>query len=321
MLQRQCPILSIAEVGKGHAKLRRSNGCGVSFCEMSMSEEDGPAQHSRSEAETQIHSGRSGGCDPAATVHDPTAVPVPSPRAGGTDGPPSFGQYKVIRRLGEGGSVKEYLIGTEVYERKPPYHPGEDSIVRSEARRLRRKLKEYYESDGKDDSVLISYRPGSYVPVFSLRELFSERRGIRIAVLPFVDASRSILSGECARFITDDLVHELVRTDGLRVTTASSVVPPVAQALDIPSLARKLDVHVLFGGTVREENNQLRVSVRVVDADGFHILSERFETESDLQGVFKVSEKIVSELISRVLPEQSQFERQPLTATMLAVNP
>jgi PAS domain S-box-containing protein len=67
--------------------------------------------------------------------------------------------------------------------------------------------------------------------------------------------------------------------------------------------------------------NQLRVSVRVVDADGFHILSERFETESDLQGVFKVSEKIVSELISRVLPEQSQFERQPLTATMLAVNP
>jgi hypothetical protein len=51
--------------------------------------------------------------------------------------------------------VKEYLIGTEVYERKPPYHPGEDSIVRSEARRLRRKLKEYYESDGKDDPVLI----------------------------------------------------------------------------------------------------------------------------------------------------------------------
>jgi hypothetical protein len=41
---------------------------------------------------------------------------------------------------GEAGSVKEYLIGTEVYERKPSYHPGEDSIVRSEARRLRRKL-------------------------------------------------------------------------------------------------------------------------------------------------------------------------------------
>jgi TolB-like protein len=224
---------------------------------------------------------------------------------------------------GEAGSVKEYLIGTEVYERKPSYHPGEDSIVRSEARRLRRKLKEYYESDGKDDPVLISYRPGSYVPVFTLRELFSERRGIRIAVLPFVDASRSILSGECAQFITDELIHELVRTEGLHVTTASSVGPLTAQALDIPSLARRLDVHIVFAGTVREDNNQLRVAVRVVNADGFHILSERFETESDTQGAFKVSERIVSELISRVGREQFQFEKQQSIAThsMLAVNP
>jgi TolB-like protein len=213
---------------------------------------------------------------------------------------------------GEARSVKEYLIGTEVYERKPSYHPGEDSIVRSEARRLRRKLKEYYESNGKDDPVLISYRLGSYVPVFSLRELFNERLGIRIAVLPFVDASRSILTGECAQFITDELIHELVCTEGLRVTSASSVGPLVAQALDIPSLARKLDVHIVFEGTVREDNNRLLVSVRVVNADGFHILSERFETESNPQSVFKVSEKIVSELISRVGREQSRFEKTPI---------
>ncbi len=33
--------------------------------------------------------------------------------------------------------LKEYVIGTEVYDRKPPYHPSHDSIVRTEARRLR----------------------------------------------------------------------------------------------------------------------------------------------------------------------------------------
>src|SRR5580658_7285353 len=69
---------------------------------------------------------------------------------------------------GEAGTLKEYLIGTEVYERNSSYHPSEDSIVRSEARRLRSKLKEYYDSDGKNDRVIISYRPGSYVPVFHL---------------------------------------------------------------------------------------------------------------------------------------------------------
>jgi hypothetical protein len=67
---------------------------------------------------------------------------------------------------GEGAALKEYLIGTEVYDRKPPYHPSVDSIVRSEARRLRSKLRQYYESAGKDDPVFIYYRTGSYVPAF-----------------------------------------------------------------------------------------------------------------------------------------------------------
>src|ERR1700689_519206 len=71
---------------------------------------------------------------------------------------------------GDGGKLKEYLIGTEVYERRPPYHPSADSIVRSEARRLRSKLKEYYASVGRNDSVFISYRLGSYVPAFRRRD-------------------------------------------------------------------------------------------------------------------------------------------------------
>src|SRR3984893_9298295 len=71
---------------------------------------------------------------------------------------------------GDAETLKEYLIGTEVYQRKPPYHPSVDSIVRSEARRLRNKLKEYYDSAGRNDSVFIYYRPGSYVPAFRRRD-------------------------------------------------------------------------------------------------------------------------------------------------------
>ena len=213
---------------------------------------------------------------------------------------------------GEAEILKEYLIGTEVYNRPPSYHPGEDSIVRSEARRLRSKLKEYYDSVGKDDSVFIYYRPGSYVPVFRLRhshngngiakgaapgELFGEGGGIRVAVLPFVDASCSNLSSGCAQIITDELIHELVRTDGLRVTAASSVA---AQPRDIPAIAQKLDVQIVFDGTVRQNQNQLRVISGIINADGFQIWLERFETEADPHGLFKLSEKIVSALVSRI---------------------
>jgi TolB-like protein len=141
-------------------------------------------------------------------------------------------------------------------------------------------------------------------------ELLTGGRGIRIAVLPFLGASRSALSGVCAQWITDELIHELVRTDGLRVTAASSVAPLVAQALDIPFLARKLDVQIVFEGTVREDNNLLRIRSRVVNAaDGFQIWSERFETEPDPQGLFKVSERIVSALVSRIRPGHSLIRK------------
>ena len=213
---------------------------------------------------------------------------------------------------GEEEMLKEYVIGTEVYERKPSYHPTEDSIVRSEAHRLRGKLKKYYESVGKGDPVFIYYRPGSYAPFFRLRhsqtgngavkdsapgEVFVEGRGIRVAVLPFVDAPRGNLSSACAQIITDELIHELVRTDGLRVTAASSVV---AQPRDIPAIARTLDVQIVFEGTVCQNQNQLRIMSRIIHADGFQIWSERFETEADSRGFFKLSEKIVSALVSRI---------------------
>jgi TolB-like protein len=228
---------------------------------------------------------------------------------------------------GDAEIVKEYLIGTEVYGRKPPYHPGADSIVRSEARRLRNKLKEYYESVGKDDTVLIYYRPGSYVPVFrpnrrddgndnlkgdGRSELFIEGHGIRTAVLPFVDASGGDLSGACAQIITDELIHEIGRTEGFRVSAASSIAPLVAQALDLPSVARKLDAQIVFEGKVREDNNQLHITSRVVNADGFLIWSERFETRPDIQSLFKVSERIASALISRVRPEKSSMRKQKI---------
>jgi TolB-like protein len=232
-----------------------------------------------------------------------------------------FLQFTINKTMaGEGEMLKEYLIGTEVYDRPTSYRPSEDSIVRGEARRLRSKLKEYYESVGKNDPLSIYYRPGSYVPMFRNQhrcvnftaieaapcDCFTGGVGIRIAVLPFLDASGTGPSGVCAQLITDDLIHELVRTDGIRVTAASSVIPLVAKAMDIRSLARKLDVQIVFEGTVRHDNNLLRITSRAVDpVDGFQIWSERIETEPDLQDLSTVSERIASSLVSRIRPTNS----------------
>ena len=74
---------------------------------------------------------------------------------------------------GEAETLKEYPIGVEVFDRVD-FDPRIDTIVRVEARRLRKKLQEYYVSDGLLDPVVISLPSGSYVPLFDIREATAE---------------------------------------------------------------------------------------------------------------------------------------------------
>jgi hypothetical protein len=60
--------------------------------------------------------------------------------------------------------LKESLLGRVVFDRGSEYDPRADSIVRVEAQRLRRKLRENYEIVGRDDPVAIKFQPGSYIP-------------------------------------------------------------------------------------------------------------------------------------------------------------
>ena len=218
---------------------------------------------------------------------------------------------------GNQDALKEYAIGTEVYDRKPPYHPSRDSIVRSEARRLRAKLKEYYEGEGKHDPIFIYFRLGSYAPVFRSREMLEREEktsddsnggsaaspaGTAIAVIPFAAPSGSEFASTVAQGITDELVHRLMRAEGCRVIAASSMMHLGAQTADIPLLVEKLGVQIVFEGTVRLESNRIRVTARMVDADGFQMWSQQFEAEGEPEGLFRVQEQIASAMVSRVAP-------------------
>lgn len=67
---------------------------------------------------------------------------------------------------GEAALVNEHLIAVDVFGRGDDYSPGEDSVVRRQAHALRRKLKEYYEAEGKGDRIQIEIPVGTYVPSF-----------------------------------------------------------------------------------------------------------------------------------------------------------
>jgi TolB-like protein/tetratricopeptide (TPR) repeat protein len=76
-----------------------------------------------------------------------------------------FLRFVVERHLeGRDPELKESLVAIEVFGRKPDYDPKQDSIVRTEAGRLRARLIEYYASDGSCDLVVIELPKGGYRP-------------------------------------------------------------------------------------------------------------------------------------------------------------
>ena len=80
-----------------------------------------------------------------------------------------FLRFVVERTLdGEGDQLKEYRLGTEVFDRPADYDPRLDSIVRVEARRLRSKLAEYYEGPGRSDPTVIRVDKGGYAATFDI---------------------------------------------------------------------------------------------------------------------------------------------------------
>lgn len=67
---------------------------------------------------------------------------------------------------GKAGEIKETVIATEVYGRPSSYDPKTDSIVRVEASRLRQKLRNYYENEGRNSPIRLRLPSGTYVPSF-----------------------------------------------------------------------------------------------------------------------------------------------------------
>lgn len=89
-----------------------------------------------------------------------------------------FGQSEALVRLlrflvaeslaGRADRLKEYTLGVEVFQRGVDFDPRIDTIVRTQARRLRAKLESYY-SAHVDDEIVIALPKGTYVPVMSAR--------------------------------------------------------------------------------------------------------------------------------------------------------
>jgi hypothetical protein len=76
-------------------------------------------------------------------------------------------QYIVEQTLhGNAYALTEQHIGNALFHKPSDYSPLEDSSVRVHVRQLRLKLHEYFNEDGRNESIVLEIPKGSYAPVF-----------------------------------------------------------------------------------------------------------------------------------------------------------
>jgi serine/threonine-protein kinase len=202
---------------------------------------------------------------------------------------------------GTGDQVKEYLVGVEVFDRKPDYDPRVDSIVRVEARRLRSKLKEYYLSTGNQDPVVIEFRKGAYAPTFYSRGAWdsaqpAEAAPTGIAVLPFANLSPEGGDVYFSDGLTEELILLLTRIRGLRVVALYSASQFRGREQNLNSIREELKVAVILRGSVRRSAASVRVTAQLIDTGtGAYLWSEGFDR--DLHDVVAIQEEIARAIV------------------------
>jgi adenylate cyclase len=220
---------------------------------------------------------------------------------------------------GEAENIKQYSVGLEVFDRGAEFDPRIDSIVRTEAQRLRRKLSGYYLHEGISDSILVSFEPGSYVPVLKGREgtntaqrnnrpevVSITKRHPATAVLPFLNLTGYADQDYLCRGIAESIQDRLANSRSLRVISTSSAFRFAAEEQDFARIERELGVNTVVEGSVQQLGSRIRIHAKAVDlASGSYIWARVFDRE--MQDVFAIQDEI-ARAVAQALAEQSGLE-------------
>jgi len=114
-----------------------------------------------------------------------------------------------------------------------------------------------------------------------------------IAVLPFENMSADPEQEYFSDGISEELLNVLAQIPELRVISRTSAFSFKGQNLEIPEIARRLNVAHILEGSVRKSGNKLRITAQLIKADdGFHLWSETYDRELD--DVFAVQDEIAA---------------------------
>ena len=120
-----------------------------------------------------------------------------------------------------------------------------------------------------------------------------------IAVLPFADLSPNRDHDYFSDGIADEILTALSKIDNLRVAARRSSFWFKDQKADLREVANKLNVAHVLEGSVRRDQNRVRVTAELMDARrGFTIWSDTFERE--MQSIFQLQDEITRAIVDKL---------------------
>jgi TolB-like protein/tetratricopeptide (TPR) repeat protein len=143
----------------------------------------------------------------------------------------------------------------------------------------------------------------------------------RIAVLYFDDHSPARDLGYLADGLTEDLLHELAQTPGLKVASRNGVKQFRRAAVSPDSIVRALGVGAYIEGSVTRSGDWVRVTAQLIDgATGMHLSSS--SVQKPMHELFALQDTLV-ELVSTSIRQRLGVEvrarqRQAETASVEA---
>jgi len=122
-----------------------------------------------------------------------------------------------------------------------------------------------------------------------------------IAVLPLVDMTPDRNLEYLGEGLAEALIHGLTQVAGLNVIARTSSFHFKNQNLDVQSIGSQLGVNTILEGSIRREDDQLRVTLQLINVeDGFHIWSKQYD--GFMSEIFKLQDEIAQNVVSAVMP-------------------
>ena len=114
-----------------------------------------------------------------------------------------------------------------------------------------------------------------------------------IAVLPFVNMSGDPQQEYFSDGISEELINALSHIASLQVIARTSSFSFKGQQVDIDTIARKLNVAAVLEGSIRRDQNKVRITVQLINTlNGFHIWSEDYDR--DLKNILNLQTDIAA---------------------------